>query len=505
MNAHNAGPVAAALAIVAGVVVGQLLGPGSGALMLIVAFAMLVVLVMIAGSRSTGSSGLRRVGVGLCLCACGAAAMQRALDGLVHHSLANAVARGAAVELRGELVGDPAPSRFETTALVRVADARVSRGGWQSVGRLVVVHARGRVRGVLSALDAADRVHLLGDIAELRGFDQRMRWKHAVAAVDLYELSGVSDASAHWRFANWLRSIVQRGIDTMPQSDRGLLNGFLLGDTRAIDDATRSQYRAAGLSHLLAVSGANVAFVLSLAAPMLMRCRMGLRVTLGCCIVVLFAAMTRFEPSVLRASFMALVTLTAQLSGRSVSALRALCYAVGGLLLIDPFLVRSVGFQLSASACLGIALFATRLSLRVPGPPLMQQTVGVSVAAQVGVAPVLLATFGTVAWISPAANLFAVPLAEPITVFGFPLAVMASVWRPAAVLLRPVGWALHLISTIARTATNSPGWLGIAAFLAVLLAAVSSSAVRQAPGQQPGQQPGPQAGPANFEPVDSDP
>ncbi len=468
MSSHDVAPVAATLAVVAGTLIGQRLGAGPGHLM---ALASLIALVV---ALASPTRWLRRVGIAICLCACGAAVMQRALNGSARHSLTAAVARGAAVELRGELVGDPSPSKFETTALLRVSVASVSGGEWQRVDRVLVVHARARSRGPLSVLDAADHLYLRGDLLPLRGFDERMRWKHAVAAVDLYEVVAIGEPSAPWKFANRLRSIVQRGIDRMPIDDRGLLNGFLLGDTRGIDDALKSEFRAAGLSHLLAVSGANVAFVLSLAAPLLMRSRIGVRVGLGCCIVVLFGAMTRFEPSVLRASCMALVTLGAQLAGRSVSALRALSYAVGTLLVIDPFLVRSVAFQLSASACLGIALCSKSLAARVPGPAMVQQAVGVSIAAQIGVTPVLMATFGGVGWVSPAANLFAVPLAEPITVVGLPLAVIASMWRPAAVLLLPVGWALQSISAVARVATAAPVLLIVAAALTIALGATVS-------------------------------
>ena len=74
--------------------------------------------------------------------------------------------------------------------------------------------------------------------------------------------------------------------------------------------------------------------------------------------IAFFALITRFEPSVLRASAMAAVAVTATTLGRDSSSLRLLALAVGGLVLVDPFLVHSVGFQLSVAACVGIVLLS---------------------------------------------------------------------------------------------------------------------------------------------------
>ena len=84
--------------------------------------------------------------------------------------------------------------------------------------------------------------------------------------------------------------------------------------------------------------------------------------------IVLFALMTRFEPSVLRASAMAALVAGTRTAGLPVSRVRVLCLAVTALLLIDPLLVRSVGFQLSTAATAAIALGAEPIAGALPGP-----------------------------------------------------------------------------------------------------------------------------------------
>ena len=88
------------------------------------------------------------------------------------------------------------------------------------------------------------------------------------------------------------------------------------------------------------------------------------------------------------------------------------------LLLVDPFLVHSVGFVLSCAASLGIALLARPIAARLRGPAWMREVLGVTAAAQIGVAPVLIPVFGSMPLVALPANLVAVPLAAPLTIWG---------------------------------------------------------------------------------------
>ncbi len=212
----------------------------------------------------------------------------------------------------------------------------------------------------LRVVEAGDRVVLQGRLAALGSgaYDDRARWRHAVAALDDAQVVGLARPRGLLAVADAIRSVILRGTRSLPPTPRALVAGFLLGDTRGIPTAVIDEYRASGLSHLLAVSGENVAFVMALAAPLLRRLRLGTRTATALAIVLVFAAMTRFEPSVLRASAMAAITLLATLSGRPASSVRVLVYAVIVLLLVDPFLLHSVAFALSCGASAGIALLS---------------------------------------------------------------------------------------------------------------------------------------------------
>jgi competence protein ComEC len=362
--------------------------------------------------------------------------------------------------------------------------------GRDAGGRTVLASASGDAVTRLRVLEAGDRVALAGRLGELQGFDARYRWRHAVARLEVREVRAFSGSAAPLaRAAGWLRGVVLRGAAGLPADDRALLAGFLLGDTRALSDPTIREFRDAGMSHLLAVSGANVAFVLVLVGPALGRLRTGTRFVGGLTVLALFGAMTRWEPSVLRASAMAGLVMLAAFLGRPVAAGRVLTLAVLALLLSDPFLLHSVGFLLSCGACAGIALFAAPIARRLRGPPWVREGLGVTLAAQLGVAPVLLPVFGTVPLVSVPANLVAVPVVGPLTIWGLVAGLAggvlgASVARvlqlPTLVLLR---WVRLVAATAARTPLAVDG-RAVAGLVALGCAAIALLGIRRAPARR---------------------
>jgi len=179
-----------------------------------------------------------------------------------------------------------------------------------------------------------------------------------------------------------------------------------------------------------------VALVLALAGPALQRLNLAGRFAGGLAVVVAFAALTRFEPSVLRAGAMAAVALLATFLGRPAAGLRVLALAVTGLVLVDPFLVHSTGFRLSCAASAGIIVLAPHLTERLPGPRWVRQPLATTAAAQLAVAPVALPLFGSLPLVALPANLLAAPAAAAVTAYGMASGIVTA----AANRIAP-GWA----------------------------------------------------------------
>ncbi|MFN8037238.1 MAG: ComEC/Rec2 family competence protein [Acidimicrobiia bacterium] len=451
-RAHE--PVVALLAVTAGIVTGERVGAGPATAMVAAAPALIAVALR---ARSV----VRPLALFLAFGAIGVACTQRALDGLDHSPLAALVARRADVTMWGTLTDDPSGT-YGARALVRVDRVATRSAVVGGGGRTVVLVAAGRAAGELRVLEAGDRVEVRGALSPLRAREADLRWRHAVARCSLDALVSFDGPRAGiLRVAAALRRWVLRGNAHLPARERGLLAAFLLGDTREMPRALVDDFRAAGLSHLLVVSGANVAFVLALVAPVLRRSPLVVRFLGAGVVLGLFGAMTRWEPSVLRAIVMAALASAGALLGRPQRGVRLVVVAVTALLLADPFLLHSVGFRLSVGATLGIALFAPWCSERLRGPRWFRDALGVTIAAQLGVAPVLIPVFGSMPLVTLPANLVAVPVAGPLTVLGLVSGLVSvllggSAPAVAATLRLPVVLLARFVETVARVAAQVP-------------------------------------------------
>ena len=206
-----------------------------------------------------------------------------------------------------------------------------------------------------------------------------------------------------------------------------LLRGLALGDTADIAPSTIEAFRRSGLSHLLAVSGSNVAIVLAAVGLLVIGLPLRVRVVAGAAALALFVVVVGPEPSVLRAAAMGGVALVALALGRRVEPLQGLGLAVVAVIGVRPQMVFSVGLQLSIAATAGLIVFSAPLSQRIHFVRPVGLALAATFGAQLAVAPVLIATFGELSLIAPLANVLALPAVPPATVLGLAGAVIGAV------------------------------------------------------------------------------
>ncbi|HEY5011586.1 MAG TPA: ComEC/Rec2 family competence protein [Acidimicrobiia bacterium] len=478
--AFDPGPLIAAFGAVVGVLLGERAGPSAAPFLLGSGVVAILAAIAVRGPRRIA---LATVGIAALACAC----TQRSLNGEARSPLAALANRAPIVTVTGTLVSDPVGPAYLTSVLLRVDHVSVD-GTQRHVDGRVLVRATATDAGEWRVPGEGDGVTATGLLRPLVGRDRDQRWRHAVALLADARLSRVASPRAPpFVVANRVREIVLRGCESLDPVDRALLAGFLLGDVRGVPATISAEFRASGLTHLLAVSGENVAFVLALVGPLLRRCSLRGRLLVGATVLVVFGCATRFEPSVLRAEVMAAFAMAATFVGRPAPAGRLLCGAVIALLVADPFLLHSLGFQLSVAATGAIVALAPRLANRLPGPRWLREPLAVSFAAQLGVTPVLLAMQGSVPLVSPLANLVAVPLAEPLTVAGFALTSFAGlvgdrVPRLAGLGFAPLGAMLGWVRLVAHLGAEVPLVLHLRGALALLASAAALVAIRRGRG-----------------------
>lgn len=304
------------------------------------------------------------------------------------------------------LLSDPEPS-FDGVR----AEARLG-------GRRVELRASGPSAEALRPRLAGERVVVRGETQSLPASSAWLVSRHLTSRLRVHAVESWRPGGHLTRVANALRRNLLAGAEPLPPSQRALYTGLVIGDDRDQPAELADDFQGAGLTHLLAVSGQNVAFVLVLAGPVLRRVRLWPRLALTLAVVGMFGLVTRFEPSVMRAAAMAAIATSLATIGSPTPRLRVLGLTVTALLLIDPLLVRSVGFSLSVAASAGIIVLAPRVASILAGPRTLREAAAVTVSAQMGVAPVLLATFGPMPLAAVPANLLAVPVAGAVMVWG---------------------------------------------------------------------------------------
>ena len=374
----------------------------------------------------------------------------RAVDGLVD-------APSGPVEGWVRLLDDPRPLGTNGVRVtVRHGHARLE------------ARAYGAVAARLDDLLAGERVRVLGTARSATS--DWHRWRHVAATLNVDAVDDRAEAAPLAGFTNRVRRLLDSGARSLPDDSRAMFAGMVYGDDRSQSPRLYDDFRAAGLGHLLVVSGQNVAFVLALASPLVTRARPGVRLIVLLALLGVFAVLTRFEPSVLRAVTMAGVAVISAALGRPETGRRTLAWAVAAVVVADPFLVRVLAFQLSVCATCGLLWITPALAEKLPGPRPLRLAVATTAGAQLAVMPLLVAVFGAVPLASLPANVAAGPATAPVMMWGLTGGLGAGlVGGPVAWLIhRPTAALLWWVRSVASAAAAAPpAMLGVGGAAAV--------------------------------------
>lgn len=207
------------------------------------------------------------------------------------------------------------------------------------------------------------------------------------------------------------------------REDATLLSAMLLGDTSEVDSGTKMDFRLLNLSHLTAVSGANIAYFLAPAVAALQSSGTSRR--MRCLILLSFlfciGFITGWSPSVSRAILISAVHLISRLLTRRFCPISSMFAAILLLVFQSPFCAVDIGFCLSASAALSIVLIARRTTefFRDHGIPMfLSDLLGPVISAHIGMLPWMIVLAGRESIVLLTVNIFAGLLAEGISSLG---------------------------------------------------------------------------------------
>ena len=218
--------------------------------------------------------------------------------------------------------------------------------------------------------------------------------------------------------AIWRRQLLNRIYELFPEQTGDFAAALLLGEHSGIDYETVTAFQLSGISHIIAVSGLHVSILFGLIYTLLARRRV-LSCVIGIPILILFAAVAGFTPSITRACIMQSLMLVAMVLDREYDPPTSLAFAVLSMLAINPMTILSVSFQLSVGCMLGIFLFSEKIRLWMLKPLDKKElnskfliklwkgiaaSASVSVSASVITTPLVAYYFGCVSLVSVVTN-----------------------------------------------------------------------------------------------------
>jgi len=263
-----------------------------------------------------------------------------------------------------------------------------------------------------------------------------------------------------------LYQIRQRAKDLLfifcPQPEAGFLSGILLGMGDYLTDDLYEAFRQTGTSHILVISGFNMALVAGLVTMLLQRVlpvRKAAPITIV--VVTLYTLLTGATPPVVRAAFMAVLSVLAATIGRRNTGINTLALTAAVMCLFNPLLLGNASFQLSFTATMGLVLFADPLQVWFTGWLEKRMEIGLArrvaapvaeyflftIAAQIMSAPVLFYWFGRIPMVAFLANPLLLPVQPAVMVLSG-LAVLAGlIWAPLGQVLAWLAWPLTAYTT----------------------------------------------------------
>lgn len=370
--------------------------------------------------------------------------------------------------------------RVDFVAQVKTDPSKTGSGNYSFTARLLSFTVDGKSHTVGTPIRVISKNHikaLPGQKISATATALKSKEARVAALVIVHGDITVLNQPSVW--ASGLGSIREGLRNNSGDGDAGaLIPGMVLGDTSKQSPEFKEAMKRSGLTHLVAVSGANFAIVSTFVLwcmQFLIR-RKNYRVFATAIALVCFIALVRPSPSVLRAAAMAAVLLSAQLGKRASDSLPALGFAICAVVLGDPWQSRDAGFALSVLATAGLLLLAPKIEEKLPTHQKIAGALAPPIAAMAFCAPILVALSGYLSPMSVVANLLAAPAVAPITVLGFIAALISPIapWITQVIIFCircPAGfisWVAHWVADF-PVLTIHNGLIGFVLVAVILL------------------------------------
>ncbi|MEA2064997.1 MAG: ComEC/Rec2 family competence protein [Patescibacteria group bacterium] len=262
------------------------------------------------------------------------------------------------------------------------------------------------------------------------------------------------------KFKQKSRRIIKKNVSGQESQ---ILSAMLLGYKKNIPTGLRDKFSQAGISHIIAISGAHIAIIIFIVMSLLINFGLWRKQSFYLTIILIwiFIILIGAPSSAARAGIMATIIMIGVNIGRINSAINILTLAAALMLLINPFLLfNDIGFQLSFLAVFGIIYLSPIFNLwlkKFSEFNGIKKILIITLSAQIATLPLSIYYFGKLPILSPLINLIIVPLLAIILFLGFAIILFGFIYLPVAKIIGIIEWLiLNLLIKITYFFTSLP-------------------------------------------------
>lgn len=319
-------------------------------------------------------------------------------------------------------------------------------------------------------------------------YKQYLKTKKIIGTVELEKAKILK--SSNGSFIHNIQKYIKDTINgTLTDEEGNLLLAILLGDKDKLSEDIQERFKTSNLSHMLAVSGAHVSYIILGLTYVLQNSIIGKKNEKIVCIIFLlfFMAITNFTPSVTRACIMAVLTLFSGIIYRKSDVYTNISVAALITLIFNPYNLLDLGFQLSYGGTIGIIIFIKRIQEKKSNSKVInyiKQMALVSIYANIIIIPIMMYHFNTVSFTFIISNIMASPILGIIVITGFLFIITSITAKPLtrliAIFIKPILSILIKVSQICSKLPFSnilvvtPYMFNVISYYAIILYCIKS-------------------------------
>ena len=320
-------------------------------------------------------------------------------------------------------------------------------------------------------IEYGDKIKIKGDFLKpevqrnYKGFNYKgyLQTQGVYGSIKSKNVSAISknNVNVFYSLSNKLRNKIIKNIKIiLPKDTSGLLIGILLGDKTNLDEEINNSFQKSSLSHILAVSGTHVSYIVLGTAIFIKLNKMSKKrgYILTILVLIVFMFLTNFTLSVIRASIMAITLIISKLTYRKASVINTLIISLLIILFINPFSIKSVSLQLSYLGTIGVIYLAPIIQELIEKLKInkkISKIISIPISAQISILPIMIINFHTISLTFLISNILAIPLLGIAIILGFITVFVSSIWMWGAIKLGIIiNLILKTIILIAKVCGN---------------------------------------------------